>query len=217
MAKLQFGDTGACPAMYPVQESGNKKYALLDRVKDDSNNEIGTVSGFFTDANDVEYAVVCLDAQYRKSNESGEQLINSAGYITNLGTYTSQDLYRTKKSSTYNTQAVLDYCTANGYSSNGCTYCRSLSFTIDGTTYYGQYPNIIELLDMVKITPELNRLDITASTYSNKIFNNKSLQSSNEGSDYNMWTITYDGEIRNQSFKWWESGMLVPVLEIPLS
>uniref|UniRef100_UPI003865CADA hypothetical protein n=1 Tax=Methanobrevibacter sp. TaxID=66852 RepID=UPI003865CADA len=48
-----------------VPSAPTKKYNLLDRVKDDSNNEIGTVSGFFTDANNVEYAVVCLDAQYR--------------------------------------------------------------------------------------------------------------------------------------------------------
>ena len=41
------------------------KYSLLDRVVDDSNNSIGIVVGFHFDANDVEYAVVCLDAAYR--------------------------------------------------------------------------------------------------------------------------------------------------------
>ena len=38
------------------------KYQLLERVKDDSNNEIGTVVGFQKDANDNEYAVVILDS-----------------------------------------------------------------------------------------------------------------------------------------------------------
>lgn len=50
-----------------VSGGGSGKYQLLQRISDDNGTGIGTVSGFFTDANNVEYAVVCLDAQYRIS------------------------------------------------------------------------------------------------------------------------------------------------------
>ena len=46
--------------------ASHKKYKLLDRVYEDINGDaIGTVVGFHVDANNVEYAIVALDAAYR--------------------------------------------------------------------------------------------------------------------------------------------------------
>ena len=61
MAKLFLGTR----EVTPVIPFSSGKYQLLQRIKDDTNTEIGTVSGFVKNSNDTEYAVVCLDAQYR--------------------------------------------------------------------------------------------------------------------------------------------------------
>lgn len=153
-----------------VPSAPTKKYNLLDRVKDDSNNEIGTVSGFFTDANNVEYAVVCLDAQYRL--EKGTYCSDTIHVITGLPVYdiTTWGPWEAKETATFNTQKIIDYCSSSGATSGACSHCRSKSFTIDGTTYYGQLPNMIELNDIIRNHTALDTADPTASSYSSVNF-----------------------------------------------
>jgi hypothetical protein len=160
---------------------GSGKYQLLERVKDDSNNEIGTVSGFFTDANDVEYAVVCLDAQYR--NSSTYWCSDNSSAITNMPEYSNlvtSNVWTSQETATENTQLILDYCSANSASSTACSHCRSKSFMIDGTTYYGQLPNIIELAEIAKHYNAIETADTTSSSYT----------STNFSSGHYIWSST---------------------------
>ena len=184
-----------------------KKYNLLDRVKDDSNNEIGTVSGFFTDANNVEYAVVCLDAQYRLS--SG-QYLNTQVAITGLSQYSNLDFLETKETATFNTTATLNM---SGYTSSSCSHCRSQTFTIDGTTYYGQLPNIVELIDIFKNRTTINTADTSASSYSSLILaNNKNVWSSTQYYA-NGYTLSGEGLVGYSTKS--NNNFVIPVLEIP--
>lgn len=197
-----------------VPSAPTKKYNLLDRVKDDSNNEIGTVSGFFTDANNVEYAVVCLDAQYRLA--SGVWM-SSNKTVTDLPLYSTAQWgpWEAKETATYNTQKILDYCAANSYTSSACTHCRSKSFTIDGTTYYGQLPNVIELNDIVRNHTAINTADTTAGSYSSVDFSTgRERWSSCQFMDTRAWSAGGSGGINNASSKSMSYGV-IPVLEIP--
>lgn len=201
-------------AVVDVPLPPTKKYNLLDRVKDDSNNEIGTVSGFFTDANNVEYAVVCLDAQYRL--DSAAWCSNQSTIVTDLPTYAEAQWgpWEAKETATFNTQKILNFCTANSYTSTACSHCRSKSFTIDGTTYYGQLPNMIELNDIVRNHTALNAADITASSYPSVNFASSSnVWSSSQLSSGSAW-VAYPGGSTNYYSKT-TNRVAAPVLEIP--
>lgn len=192
---------------------GGGKYQLLQRISDDNGNEIGTVSGFFTDANDVEYAVVCLDAQYRLA--SGAYCSDNSIAVTDLPLYNTWAIWEAKETATFNTQKILDFCTANNYTSQACSHCRTLSFTIDGVTYYGQLPNMIELNDIVRNHTALNTADTTASSYSSVNFSNaRNRWSSSQSSRSVAWYTSLVGNMTNVANKTSTYGV-VPVLEIP--
>lgn len=197
-----------------VPSAPTKKYNLLDRVTDDSNNEIGTVSGFFTDANNVEYAVVCLDAQYR--TEDVTWCSNTSTVVTDLPIYSGSQWgpWEAKETATFNTQKILDFCTANSYTSGACSHCRTLSFTIDGTMYYGQLPNMVELNDIVRNHTAINIADTTASSYSSYDFSEGRLVwSSSQYSNTRAWIASMFGAMQNTD----KNGpyFVAPVLEIP--
>ena len=197
-----------------VPSAPTKKYNLLDRVKDDSNNEIGTVSGFFTDANNVEYAVVCLDAQYRLA--SGYYCSNVSTEITNLPIYYTSTWgpWEAKETATYNTQTILDYCTSSGATSTACSHCRTLSFTIDEISYAGQLPNMIELNDIVRNHTALNTADTTASSYSSVNFDSgRSIWSSSQAFSSLGWQVSYGGVVGYNTKD--TNYIVIPVLEIP--
>ena len=205
-----LGITGS----YEGSGGGSGKYTLLDRVKDDNNNEIGTVSGFFTDANNVEYAVVCLDAQYRLAQ--GYYCSNENTVITNLPVYSTWAIWEAKETATFNTQKILDFCAANGYTSTACTHCRSKSFTIDGVTYYGQLPNIAELVDICKNYTAIQSADTSVSQYSSLGFprtSDRTWSSSQRDITYG-WLVYSYGTISGTSYKT-DSYFVAPVLEIP--
>lgn len=200
----------------PVESGGgvtpSGKYQLLQRISDDYGTEIGTVSGFFTDANGVEYAVVCLDTQYRI--EGLTWCSGSSTAVTDLPIYNDVQWgpWEAKETATENTQLILDFCEVNGYSSEACDYCRQFEFTIEENTYYGQLPNMIELNDIVRNHTELNNVDPTAggdigfSTGSN-------YWSSSQFYDDSAWRASAEG-FMNDGYKD-ESFNIVPVLELP--
>ena len=189
-----------------VPSAPTKKYNLLDRVKNDSNNEIGTVSGFFTDANNVEYAVVCLDAQYRLA--SGYVMIPGGSY--NVPSYTNISLFSAKETATYNTDVIV----ASGYTSTACAHCRSKSFTIDNTTYYGQLPNIVEVIDIARQRENINTLDTSAGSYSSLIIPiSTSIWSSSKYSTTNSYRVSGYGGVSSDNKG--NEYFVVPVLEIP--
>ena len=194
----------------PSGGGSSGKYQLLERVKDDNNVEIGTVSGFFTDANNVEYAVVCLDAQYRQ-DEVGNWTSDN-GVVTNLPADFNLALWSTKETATSNTQKILDWCSANNYTSDACSFCRTHSFVIDGVTYYGQLPNIVELVGIFIHREEINTLNNDPDHW--MIPENEGALSSNQNSADKCWIagegggmMTYNKQTGNYD--------ALPVLEIP--
>lgn len=201
-----------CIASIP-SGGGSGKYQLLERVKDDNNNEIGTVSGFFTDANNVEYAVVCLDAQYRLN--AGNWMSQGNMLVTDLPSYQSQSVYSATETATFNTQKILDFCTAGNYTSAACNHCRSKSFTIDGTTYYGQLLNVVELVDILRHRPEINTADTSASSYSSLVIPDAStIWTSTQGTKYGAWSSSNVGYLQAQMGQI-NQAFVAPVLEIP--
>ena len=134
---------------YEGSGGGGGKYQLLESVYSDNNTFVGKVVGFFTYANDIEYAVVAADPNnYYAWNK---QWMSATGSVTNLPEYgVNTNLWESKNTATSNTQKILDFCSAYNLSSSACSWCRSISFVIDGVTYYGQLPNAQEVIDLMK-------------------------------------------------------------------
>ena len=187
------------------------KYQLLQRVTDDSNNEIGTVCGFHTDANNVEYAVVCLDAQYRLA--SGNYLSHNV-LITNLGNKnTAALLWLDTDTATSNCDKIIDFIgDGSTYTSSAVSHCRAQSFVIDGTTYYGQLPTATELVSIFELLPEINNADTSASQYPELIIPTAgNAWSSSQYNNQNGWHIAAGlNTITKTQLKF-----IIPVLELP--
>lgn len=204
---IKFGTT-----ILNVTGTYGGRYKLHDRVKSDSNAEIGMVTGFFLDANNVEYAVVCLDAQYRLA--SGVYCSDKSAVVTNLTAYTNLTLWSATETATFNTQKILDYATSKSATSTACTHCRNKYFTVNGTRYYGQLPNIPELMDIYRSRIFVNDGDPSASSYSSLIIpTNKRTWSSTQYSIANAWTANANGAVGADAKT--TQYFVVPVLEIP--
>ena len=180
---------------------GSGKYKLFDRVSDDSLGEIGTVCGFFTDANDVEYAVVALDSTYR---------VNNVPYMGSGGTVSVpqyfQQVYAAKETATYNSDLLVAGAAAAGVSC-AAEFCQRKVFTIDNVVYKGQLPNLVELLMIYQKVNELNAKDPTGSYYLAT-----SCWSSNNSSGGGWWIDT-DGTTKHSNNT--TGRKAYPVLEIP--
>ena len=194
----------------------HKKYNLLERVREDIQGDtIGTVVGFHYDANNVEYAIVCLDAVYRLTQ--GEyQSSNTA--INQLVGYGDSTVFNAKETATYNCDKIMEWVNAaTGRSSLAVEHCRSKSFIIGGNTYNGQLPTLIEALKILEWRTEVNTLDLTAN-------DNPTLVIGNNG---NMWTST-QSTAYSKTYAWFINGgethsinktfnncYIIPILEIP--
>lgn len=195
------------------EPSAGGKYQLLQRVKDDSNNEIGTVCGFHKDSSNNEYAVVCLDAQYRA--DSLQILTTSNVQINTLTQYSSQAVYASTETATENTTKILNHATSISDTSPAAEHARSKTFTIENQVYAGQIPIYIETLMMCIYCSQINTLDPTASSYSNvTIPINKNILSSSTKNGYACWYVQSDGRVAN-TLSWSGSGCVFPVLELP--
>ena len=190
----------------------------LQRIVDDNNNEIGTAFMEFADANNNKYKVVCLDAQYRV--KGSYYFCSSMTAITNMpitDDITNGFWGTLPYTATENTQLILDYCTANNYTSTACTHCRSLSFTIGGTTYYGQFPNMIEVVEMWKRPSAIESMDTSASSYTDVNFSTKrNMIVSTQSTAQNCWLFGVTGSI-SEVPKSLTGQLVIPVLEIPVS
>lgn len=168
MAILYCGNQKIAPVS--IEETGgggtSGKYSLLERIKTDSGTEIGTVGGFFTADDNVEYALVVLDAKYRAN---GSKYLLSRTDVSGIGLTQHSSgwaFFTDRKTATYNTQAILDYASSNNLTSHVCNFCRSNSFSIDNTTYYGQLPNLLELCIVAGYGNVINSMDTSVSSYS---------------------------------------------------
>ena len=216
MAKLVLGTdkTVGIPAVVIEKTiTPTEKYPLLSRVKDDNNNEIGTVCGYHTDANNQKYAVVALDAQYR--NSSG-QYLSERVEVTGLALLNNQTLWENTDTATSNCTKILDFIDGTSYTSSAVTHCRSLSFVIEGTTYYGQLPTIVELTDVFRHRTAINNADTSASQYSSLIVPSSSSTWSSSQYDGNLgWYVSLNGSTTNYYKS--SSCFVLPILEIPFA
>lgn len=197
--------------------SGGGGEFQLTRFKDDTNTEIGTHICNFTDANNTTYKVILLDAVYR--SDSAQWCDDISASVTNMPQY--QDLLTTnvweaKESATTNTQLILDYCSAHSYTSTACSHCRSKSFTVGGTTYYGQFPNAVEVMEIAKHYHTIESMDTTASSNPSTNFSSaRNIWSSSQSYYMNGWYLDTVGRI--QGVRKGGNYFACPVLEIPNS
>lgn len=187
------------------------KYSLLDRVVDDSNNSIGIVVGFHIDANNVEYAVVCLDAAYRLAQ--GQYLSNNT-LVSGIPNYTNQMVYEAPETATTNCDAILATAQARGLTSTAVSHCRTQTFTIDGVSYAGQLPTIMELIKIFEHRTRVNAADPTASQYSTLVVPTATrCWSSTQAGSYEAWALNDNGTIYRSTKG--NNSLVLPVLEIP--
>lgn len=215
MAKLVIGTSNQAvvPSIVKRVEvpTPTSKYSLLDRVVDDSNNSIGTVVGFHIDANNVEYAVVCLDAAYRLSDG---KYLSSDALVSGLYSYINQTVYGAPETATTNCEAILATAQAQGLTSSAVSHCRAQTFTIDGVSYAGQLPTLMELVKIFNYRTQVNTLDPTASQYSSLVVPTATAcWSSTQGSSLGGFVVRTNGktDVNNKSIE----RMVLPVLEIP--
>lgn len=186
------------------------KYQLLQRVKDDSNNEIGTVCGFIKDSNDTEYAVVVLDRAYRTS--STYNWLSSAVDVSGIPSYNNNTVYNAPETATKNCTEILATASAQSLTSGAVSRCRSKSFLIDGVTYYGQLPNLTELLYILMHASDINTLNPSGS--GPLISTSYNYWSSTQNSSGSAWGISSSGAV-SKGFGKNSVYNFIPVLELP--
>ncbi|MBQ9540262.1 MAG: hypothetical protein IJU89_02455 [Alphaproteobacteria bacterium] len=190
----------------------HKKYKLLDRVYEDVNGDaIGTVVGFHVDTNNVEYAIVALDAAYRLA--SGQYMSNNSA-VTGMTNYSNAGAYGARETATDNCDKILAQCTTSGYTSSAVSHCRAQSFTIAGDTYAGQLPTLMELLKILEFREAVNTADTTAAANPTLVIpNNQNMWASTQYSSSNAWFVSNSGlaNATNRTSNYF----VAPVLEIP--
>lgn len=223
MAKLVIGTdkTVGVPAVVKEVER-QEPYALLSRVKDDSNVEIGTVCGYQTDANNQKYAIVCLDSYYRQSNGAlySASILSSNvndSDIVGYTFYSNISVWSCPETATLNCKKISDAAQTLGLTSSAISFCRNISFVIGGVTYYGQVPNLPELIKILMMLPELNTKDTTAASYPNAVIKtDQSYISSTlrSGSQY-FYARSFGRVEQQQDLNYAE--YVLPILEIPIN
>lgn len=198
-----------------ISTGGGGKYQLLQRVTDDSNNEIGTVCGFHTDANNVEYAIVCLDAQYRTSKKrlSSDPSTSPTGIDSFYGIQRWGTAYT--RTATETTQALLDFAASDNLTSPAANACRALTFVIDGVTYAGQLPYLQHMVYILLNRIPIQALDPTATQYPDFNYKNGNsiLINMNGGGMSNFVRVSNTG--LDMSGDYFTSYVVFPVLELP--
>lgn len=192
--------------------ASHKKYKLLDRVYEDINGDaIGTVVGFHLDANNVEYAIVALDAAYRLA--TGQYMSNNSS-VTGMTNYGNAGAYGAKETATDNCDKILAQCTTSGYTSSAVSHCRAQTFTVAGTQYAGQLPTIMELLKILECREAVNTADTTAAANPTLIIPNATaMWASTQCSSSRAWSVSGTGFTSSTDRT--SNYFVAPVLEIP--
>lgn len=192
--------------------ASHKKYKLLDRVYEDVNGDaIGTVVGFHYDANDVEYAIVALDAVYRLAQG---QYLSTNTAVANLPNYANGGIYGAKETATFNCDKILAQASTSGLTSTAVSHCRAQTFTIAGDSYAGQLPTLMELLKVMEWRAEVNTADPTATANPTLVVpNNQNMWSSSQCSSTSGWCISSSGNTSGNGKS--NNCFVLPILEIP--
>ena len=209
------GKTGFNNFVVNVPSGGpasHKKYSLLDRVYEDVNGDsIGTVVGFHYDANNVEYAIVALDAAYRLA--SGEYMSTNSS-VTGMTSYGNAGAYGAKETATDNCDKILAQYATSGYTSSAVSHCRAQTFTVAGTQYAGQLPTIMELLKILGFREAVNTADTTAAANPTLVIpNTQYMWASTQANSNDAWCIYDDGRAAGIARR--VAAFVAPVLEIP--
>lgn len=187
----------------------------LTRFSDDNGTEIGTHFMNFVDGSGNKYKVILLDA---KDRSTYQVWLNYSEAVTDMPIYNSlktANIWDSKETATANTQLILDYCDSASRTSGACSSCRSKSFVVGGTTYYGQLPNYIELMYIAKHFNEFDALDSTSSSYSAKNFSSaRRIWSSTQATSTRAGSLGLDSSLTTYD-KSISDPMTCPVLEIP--
>ena len=216
MAKLVIGNNkqNGVPAVVKEVEPV-EPYPLLGRVKDDSNNDIGIVVGYHTDANNQKYAVVCINATYRKSTTYNE--LRDRREVANLSHYNTIEVYEAPETATFNCDKINEQSvTSFSQNSEAVTECRSHSFVIGGNAYAGQIPSLKELMYILLNRTVINTTDPTINTgvaIETNITYWSSTQSTFNGNVAAFYSAS-NGNISSLNND--NRNRLIPVLEIPI-
>jgi len=211
------GKTGYNGFVVNVPSGGpvtHKKYQLLDRVYDDlSGDSIGTVCGFFTDGNNIEYAIVCLDAIYRAASL---QLMSANVTPSGLPNYSGVSVFEAKETATFNCDKMMDWVNlSESNSSAAVEHCRSYSFMVTGTTYFGQLPNLIELIKIYEVKTSIGSLDPTLVDNPTLAIPSTNMTSSTSNHWASNWYSYSDTGITRGSSAKAQKYFVCPILEIP--
>lgn len=198
-----------------VSGGSSGKYTLYQRVKDDTNTEIGTVVGFLKDSNNVEYAVVCLDSS---TWGTSTKMLSSNVEITTLTKYDSSLWYfwNSNETATQNCDNIITFCNQSGETSPAVELCRNLSYTIDNVTYYGQVPNMKEVFMLCSAHSEVYAKDPTqTSTGSRNFASPRNIRSSVQYSASQTWCVNSSYTHVTAGNKTLTGYYVIPILEIP--
>lgn len=160
---------------------GNKAYFIPAKRKSDSvlgmydlasgtffiNSGSGTfTAGPYVIPENTEYAIVCLNAQYRIENNNSNATY-CTGTVSNQKYYTTiEDVWNTTDTATEINDALYTEKSTDAVAIN---YLRTnFSFTIEGNVYKPQVPNIPELYSILNNFTVINNGDPTASSYPTK-------------------------------------------------
>lgn len=191
-------------------EGSSGKYKLLQRVKDDSDNDIGCVVGFRRDSSNNEYAVVCLNKAYRNSNNYA--LCSKSISVSGIPVYSNSSVYDAPETATKNCDEIIITATSQSATTAAITECRNYSFIINGITYYGQLPSLTELLLVLMYRTIINTNDPSVS--GQEIDTSFAYWSSTQGASNTQWFIL-NGNGRTGNTDKFLSYHVTPILEIP--
>ena len=169
---------------------GGSKYNVGDTVTADNGSTVGTVVGIFLDASKNKYAVIGLPSSTFATSLSMDNF--SSTY------FTDQRVWNNHTTATATCNEIL----GKGGSS-AISHCRNYSYVIEGVTYYGQLPNIYELVMFFSMAQWISGIPT----------NTKAISCTSKQSGSN-WYVDQDGSPYYNSGT---SGYVMPILEIPFN
>lgn len=119
-----------------------------------------TVAGFWTDENNITYAVCVADAAYRGRGYWGP----STGLSALPGYDSPTAALATGKSATWTIETLKSATNLT----NGFLFCYNATLEYEGVTYHGALPNLAELRNIIYTNrANIDALDPTLEEYSN--------------------------------------------------
>lgn len=198
-----------------VSSTPTEKYPLFSRVKDDTNTDIGVVGAHFTDANNQKYAAVVLlspAAYFAPTKLSSANTTPDAGATTR---YNDLSVFSTNITATQNTTALYNKFITLTNPTTVLTDVRTINYTIENTTYYGQLPNLLEMIDIIRNKQQIEtEIGSSVLSYTSLYWTSTVHGGSSSGQFYLNGTTGYiqSSTTANTTLK-----SLIAILEIPIN